>query len=81
MLKNQKNLRLRVLFNASVVLSGLKSPKGGSGKLLQFVKLGKIDGKISEVIYDEIFKTSSKNLVYQKSKWKKSLQSYLKVNL
>jgi len=56
MKKKQKNLKLRVLFNASVVLSGLRSPNGGSGKLLQFVKKGKIEGKISEVIFDEILR-------------------------
>lgn len=60
MLKNQKNLKLKVLFNASVVLSGLHSPSGGSGKLLQFVKSGKVEGKISEIILDEILKHHQK---------------------
>jgi len=43
-----------VLFNASVVLAGLKSPMGGSGKLLQWANQKKITGIISEVILDEI---------------------------
>ncbi|EKE05041.1 MAG: hypothetical protein ACD_19C00426G0063 [uncultured bacterium] len=60
MMKKVKNLKLKVLFNASVVLSGLRSPNGGSGKLLQFVKQGKINGKISEIIYDEILRHHKK---------------------
>ncbi len=56
MKRKQKSLKPKVLFNASVVLSGLRSPNGGSGKLLQFVKKNKIDGKISEVIFDEILR-------------------------
>lgn len=60
MKKNQKNLKPKVLFNASVVLSGINSPNGGSGKLLDFVKENKIDGVISEVILDEILKHTNK---------------------
>ena len=33
-----------VFFNASVILTGLKSPKGGSGKILSWVNKGKIKG-------------------------------------
>ncbi len=79
MLKNQKNLRLKVLFNASVVLSGLKSPKGGSGKLLQFVKSNKIDGKISEVIYDEILKHHQKLGIPKVKVEKESLKLFKKL--
>lgn len=60
MQKKQKNLKPKVLFNASVVLSGLNSPHGGSGKLLYFVKEGSVDGKISEIIFDEILRHSNK---------------------
>jgi len=60
MKKKQKNLKLKVLFNASVVLAGLKSPKGGSGRLLELVKEGIVEGKISEIIFDEILKHSQK---------------------
>lgn len=60
MKKIQRNLKIKVLFNASVVLSGINSPKGGSGKLLDFVKKGKINGLISEIILDEILRHSNK---------------------
>ncbi len=49
-----------VLFNASVVLAGLKSPTGGSARLLDFVKTNKIKGLISEVIFDEVLRNASR---------------------
>lgn len=49
-----------VLFNASVVLAGLKSPSGGSAKLLKWSKKGVIKGTISEVIFDEILRNIPK---------------------
>ena len=49
-----------VLFNASVVLAGLKSPFGGSAKLLSLCKNKKIQGLISEVILDEIVRNTPK---------------------
>lgn len=49
-----------VLFNASVVLAGLKSPFGGSAKLLSWCKNKKIQGLISEVILDEIVRNTSR---------------------
>lgn len=42
-----------VLFNASVILAGIKSPAGGSGKLFSWSKDKKINGLISEIILDE----------------------------
>ena len=51
-----KKSPLIVFFNASVIISGLKSPKGGSAKLLSWVKKGKIHGIISEIVVDEIRK-------------------------
>lgn len=60
MKKKQKNSKPRVLFNASVVLSGINSPKGGSALLLKLVKSKKIDGIISEIIFDEILRHSPK---------------------
>lgn len=60
MLRRQKKLKPKVLFNASVVLSGLNSPKGGSAKVLGYVKADKIHGVISEIILDEILRHSSK---------------------
>lgn len=50
----------RILFNASVVLAGLKSPKGGSGKLLSMVRKSQFIGIISETIADEIIRNSGK---------------------
>lgn len=44
------------LFNASVVLSGLRSPNGGSAKVLDFARGGKILGVISEIGFDEIIR-------------------------
>lgn len=49
-----------VLFNASVVLAGLKSPFGGSAKLLSWCKNRKIRGLISEIILDEIVRNTPK---------------------
>ena len=60
MKKIQKNSRIKVLFNASVVLSGINSPKGGSAVLLNLVKTKKVKGIISEIIFDEILRHSSK---------------------
>jgi predicted nucleic acid-binding protein len=42
-----------VLFNASVILAGIKSLSGGSGKLLSWSKDKRIKGLISEIILDE----------------------------
>lgn len=55
-----------ILFNASAVLAGLKSPSGGSGKLLKWTKQQKIKGIISEVILDEILRNSDKIGISQK---------------
>lgn len=55
-----KSIILHVLFNASVVLAGLKSPIGGSGKLLQWVRQDKIKGIISEVIFDEVVRNAKR---------------------
>ena len=60
MKKRVKDLKIKVLFNASVVLSGFRSPKGGSGELLRLVKEGKIKGEISEIILDEVLGHSGK---------------------
>lgn len=49
-----------VLFNASVVLAGFKSPTGGSAKVISWVEKGKIKGIISETILDEILRNALK---------------------
>lgn len=51
---------ISVFFNASVVLAGFKSPKGGSGKILSWAKQRKVKGVISEIILDEILRNSLK---------------------
>lgn len=58
--KNPQNLKLKVFFNASVILAGLKSPAGGSGEVLRWSKDHKIDGVISEIIADEAMRHAGK---------------------
>ncbi|MEK7074041.1 MAG: putative toxin-antitoxin system toxin component, PIN family [Patescibacteria group bacterium] len=60
MRKIQKNYEKRVLFNASVILSGIRSPNGGSAKLLHFVKQKQIIGTVSETIIDEALRNAYK---------------------
>lgn len=43
-----------VFFNASVIIAGLINPKGGSGKLLEWVRSRKIIGLVSEIILEEV---------------------------
>jgi|SRR3989339_991579 len=43
-----------VFFNASVVLAALRSPNGGSAKLIRYCRQKRITGIISEVVLDEI---------------------------
>lgn len=50
----------KVFFNASVILAGLRSPAGGSAKVLSWVKKSKIEGYISEVVLDEVLKHAVK---------------------
>ena len=50
----------KVFFNASVILSGLRSPTGGSAKLLHWVKSKHIAGLISDLIVDETIRRSYK---------------------
>jgi len=60
MQKKQKVLRKKVLFNASVILSGINSSKGGSSKVLALAKKKKIAGCISEIILDEVLRHAEK---------------------
>lgn len=50
----------RIFFNASVILAGLGSPTGGSGKLLNWVRKGSIQGVTSEIILDEVMRNRVK---------------------
>src|SRR3972149_3502318 len=52
--------KLKVLFNASVVLAGLNSSSGASGTLLSLVKKGEISGVISELIFEETMRHANK---------------------
>lgn len=52
--------RLRVFFNASVILSGFRSPKGGSAKLTEFAKEKKIIGIINEIVINEVLRNIHK---------------------
>lgn len=67
-----------VLFNASVILAGLKSPFGGSGKLPSYLKEHKIKGIISEPILDEILRNTDK-IGQSKSKIQKILPKLFKI--
>ena len=51
---------MRVLFNASVVLAGLRSKNGASGELLRLISIGKINGLISQLIFDEVVRHCEK---------------------
>lgn len=61
--KKQENSKARVFFNASVIIAGLISPKGGSAKLLNMVKFGELNGEISEIIVDEISRHALKTKI------------------
>ena len=50
----------KVFFNASVILAGIRNPRGGSGKLLEWVRDKTILGIASEIILDESIRRSNK---------------------
>lgn len=54
MRRKQRGSGKKVFFNASVILAGLYSPKGGSARLLNEVKSRRLKGLISEVVFDEV---------------------------
>lgn len=53
---DKKSVSPKVFFNASVILAGLRSPTGGSAKILGWSRKGKIRGIVSEVVLDEVFR-------------------------
>lgn len=57
-MKKDTNLP-RVFFNASVIIAGLRNPQGGSGKIIDWVKKGKITGYISQIIVAEVIKNAA----------------------
>lgn len=58
--KNQNSLKPKVFFNASVILAGIRSPSGGSGKILNWSRNQKINGVISEIVADEAIRHAAK---------------------
>lgn len=57
---NRFKVKFKVFFNASVILSGFRSPKGGSAKLIKFVKQKKIIGIINEIVINEVLRNIHK---------------------
>jgi len=66
-----------VFFNASVILAGLKSPNGGSAKLLNWVKENKIIGIISETVIEEVLKNTNKIFLTKEKALKLISQNFL----
>lgn len=56
----RKQKRLKVLFNASVILAGMKSSDGASGELIRWVRSRKMNGVISELILEEAVRHADK---------------------
>ena len=81
MKKKQKISKIKVLFNASVVLSGINSPEGGSAKVLGLAKKRGITGYISEIILDEVLRHAEKFDLSKKEIMKFCLDSFSKVSL
>lgn len=67
-----------VLFNASVVLAGFKSPTGGSAKVISWVGKGKIKGIVSETILDEILRNALK-IGFEKAELGKRVQKIFQI--
>lgn len=79
MKRKQKVLKPRVLFNASVILSGINSPEGGSAKVLSLAKKREITGYISEIIFDEVLRHVGKFDLAKKEIMKFCLDIFSKV--
>jgi predicted nucleic acid-binding protein len=54
----RKKQKIRVFFNASVILAGFRSPNGASGTLLSWIKQQKITGVISEIVWNEVLRNT-----------------------
>jgi predicted nucleic acid-binding protein len=81
MLKKQKNLGPKVLFNASVILSGFGSPSGGSARVLQLAGTEIIRGVISEIIKNEVTRHADKVKLSQSEVGKRLNELGMKVVL
>ena len=51
---------MRVYFDASVIIASLLSPSGGSSKLFEYVKTGKLVGITSQTALDEVLEKTEK---------------------
>lgn len=51
---------MRVYFDASVIIAAMLSSTGGSSLLLQYLKIGKIDGITSQTVIEEILEKTAK---------------------
>ncbi len=54
MRKKRKSSKIKVFFDASVLLSGLYSSSGASGELLKLAREGKILGYVSDFVIQEV---------------------------
>lgn len=83
---------MRVFIDASVIIAGLLSPKGGSSLLFQYIKQGIIVGVTSQTTIDEVVEHTDKikkgekeiaefivqhNLVVRKRIEKEAIKPYL----
>jgi len=71
-----KKQKIRVFFNASVILAGLRSPKGASGRLLSWIKQQKITGVISEIVWNEVLRNAH-NLNLSQEDTKRWMEKHL----
>jgi putative PIN family toxin of toxin-antitoxin system len=69
-----------VLFNASVILAGLKSPTGGSAKLLRWSNQKRIIGITSEIILNEVTHHARKIGFEEKQIIKSMLSAFAKIS-
>lgn len=76
----QKRLLPRVVFNASVLLSALHSPNGGSGELLKLIRRKQLRGIVSETILDEALKHANK-IPLTREQLQKEIKRYFPVVL
>ena len=58
--KNLTEPPVSVFFNASVILAGIKSPKGASGILLKFGASGDLQAYASVLVIQEVFRHTGK---------------------
>lgn len=60
MKRKQKSSKIKVFFDASILLSGLYSPRGASGELLRMARERKILGYVSDFVIQEVERNLNK---------------------